>query len=350
MYRFRRLMITGVFLLAAFMMFVAPSAAKKRARPRAATSAAASNEYTLRLVFDGLAAVWAPNATSNPGEIMFFTGPLNPSQLKVGSKMPAHQTHLLVQSVKNAGVEEVTTSGPRTLSQPAAFSHGNIALPGLWREAIINGEDLTLSTGTSAPLQVGDLSAVINLPRALASLPNGSPQDKSIQLCLTTSAVTCTDLKAQLSARFTLKSGLVSAMDVVQDTQGKPIAFAMSTGTPPQVGAPLAKSVSVEFKVQDAVVFSSRSLVDGKALDSMSVKGLPGHTVEVHIASHPTCDTLLACVQEGFTDGDFLFLYNLLNNPQFNNGNKLPVPLAVVVPGTGNPNFNGQCSPASLIP
>ncbi|HEY0556881.1 MAG TPA: hypothetical protein VGG20_21670, partial [Thermoanaerobaculia bacterium] len=312
MYQFRRLTITGVCLLTAFLMFVAPSTAKKRARPPVAASSAASSEYTLRIVFDGLAAVWAPNADPNPGEVLFIMGPLHPDQLIIGSKMPTHQTHLLVQSIPDSsGNDKITTSGKRKLSQPMAFGHGNISLPGLWRQAILNGEDLTVNVAdASVPLQVGDLSTVLNLPRELGKIPRGTVKDKLIQKCLTDATVTCADLKSQLSARVTLRAGTVSASDLLLDSQKKVIEFALgTTKAPPSAGLPMTKSVSVELKVRNAVEFSSNSLVDGKAKDSVSVQGLPGQTIEVHIASHPTCETIAACQLAGRTDGDFMFLY-----------------------------------------
>jgi hypothetical protein len=384
-YRFRWFAICS-FLLIAAMTLVASCSVKKPASSRGASvieALEASDEYTLRIVFDGLTAFWAPNKSDQPGKILFFMGPRNPGQFNVGSKMPPHQTHLLIQSkVDSSGKEENDTSlSTRALTGPVKFPHDG-GLEGKWRQVVLEGEDLTLKAETPEPLKVvrgtskgsqpckpgtsnctkeqsqrelEDLGWAADLPVALDKIPQGTLGDKSINRCLTEEKVTCPKkLASQLSGRFKLEHGTVIVNDLFRDTAGNFRKFILDPAQRSS-GKAQAESIAVTLKVRGPVEFRSSSLADATKKGSVVIQGRPGHTVEVHVANHPTCGDRIACMNQGFIDSDFLFGYVLLNNPAFNGGAgaALPLPREVELVNdtvhTEGSNFNGQCSPTSLI-
>lgn len=355
MYQLRRF-TTGVLLLLMCMVLVASCSQKKpvphiaSAAPEAALEAV-TNDFKVKLVFDGLTSFQASDASKTPDRVLFFMGPLHPKDLKVAKNMPPHVGQLFI---KGSGNEEITALDGRPLKAVPNFSHGITTIDGPLTATDLSGEDITLTvTGTISPsLTLGDMRGVSRLPEALAQLP-GTAQQKSFRACLAGDDVTCDDLKTQLSGRLTLKNGVLSATDFFTDDSGKVAQFVLALPNPLAIATavtsahPVSKTISALFDVNGSLEIHFRSLTDGKDTGGVRVQGHSGRIVEVHIANHPTCADEASCLQ--FTDSDFLFHYALLDTPQLNNGN-LPIPKSAKTVGgkvvVSTPVFNVQCSPA----
>lgn len=361
MYQLRRFM-TGLLLLLVCMVLVASCSQKKpvshvvpaipEAAPEAMTEAV-TNDFKVKLVFDGLTSYQTSDTSNTPDQSLFFMGPLHPKDLQIAKKMPPHVGQLFI---KGSGNEEITALDGRALTTVPNFSHGLTTINGPLTVTNLSGEDITLKvTGTISPaLTLGDMSGVSHLPPALAQLP-GTPQQKSFRACLTGPDVTCDDLKTQLSGRVTLKNGVLSATDFITDDSGRVGKFVLALLNPQAIATsvtaahPVSKSISADFDVKESSLeIHFRSLTDGKDAGGVRVQGHSGRTVEVHFVNHPICRDVTDCKQKGFTDSDFLFHYALLNNPQLNQGN-LPIPKSAELASgnaVGPGVFNVQCSPA----
>ena len=334
MYQLRRFR-TGVLLLLVCMVPLTTTAPLE--------AAPAQNDFTLRIIFDGLIPFWASDNTSNPGKILFFMGPQDPSGLPLARKMPQHVTHLLIRT---SGQEEITASG-RPLSAIHGFRHGDTVLADDFMSTTLAGEDITLSGAVTGQLDVRGLSGVINLPKALQGLP-GTSDDKRVRSCLTGDRVDCPSPNPQLTARFVLRSGKLSPGEFFSNGAEFVLADNQARSTP----QPVPRTIVAELNVSGPLTLSSHSLLDNSNKGTMTIQGHLGRIVEVHVVSHPNCADEIECRQQ-FPDNDFLFNYTLLNKPTFNQGEELPIPkkpalLRTTIPLVDTPVFNVQCSPVNL--
>jgi hypothetical protein len=337
----------GVLLPLACMVLVASCSPKKPVSPGASSAieaAPAPDDFTLRVVFEGLTPFWAPNKDPNPGRIVFLMGPQNPSGLPVGGDMPQHLTHMLIRTT---GQEEITPAG-RTLSAIHGFQHGDVTLSDDFMATTLEGEDIALSGDILTALNVRGLSEVTNLPQALDNLSGGTVDDKTVKECLTGDTVSCADFAPQLTARFVLKNGTFSPGAFFSNGAKFVLANSRALSAP----KPVARSIVAELKVHGPLVLKSHSLIDNSEQGSVTIRGHLGRTVEVHIVSHPNCADALECRQR-FRGSDFLFNYALLKNPLFIQVADLPLPtdpaaLQVRSVRLDTPVFNVQCSPVSL--
>jgi hypothetical protein len=339
----------GVSLLLACMLLTAACSNRKQAPPaslvalEAAPAQPSQNDFTLRIVFDGLTPFWAPNSDPNPGRILFFMGPQNPLALPIGNKMPQHVTHLLI---RNTGQETITPSG-RGLSRIHGFRHGEVVLTDDFMATNLDGDDVTLSGDITTALDVQGLKSVINLPKTLNSVHRGTTSDNAIKDCLTEDTISCQDFAHQLTGRITLKNGAFAPGELFSSGAKFVLADSHALSAP----QPMPKNIVAVLKAHGPVMFAFRSLVDQNARGSVIVQGGQGQTVEMHIVSHPNCADELDCRQR-FPDSDFSFNYDFFKGTSFAQGGELPVPKDPATlqgePVLGTPVFNVQCSPVNL--
>ena len=108
----------------------------------------------------------------------------------------------------------------------------------------------------------------------------------------------------------------------------------------------IAHEVAVEIQIQegDVVEFRSASLSGRGKKGPIRIQGRPGQTVEVRLGNHPNEHD--GDLTRASTANDFLFNFNLLNEPLFaGEESKLPVP----IDRTGDSAWNGQCSPGTFV-
>lgn len=353
---------------------------------QATQPALTGGEYRLRLVFDGLVTI-ARDQPGKPGEAWVLVGNASqPKQLLVGQNIPPHMSHLLVRVKDNNGGVEATVSG-RPLSPPATKT----GLVGLWQETELTGEDLRLAvTETSTKFnlefdqfrrkqpcnpqkwyffcwpnrfkrQHDNLGWTVDLDDALAELP-GSPDAKKVKKCLTEQPYSCKDSPVLLNARLKLDNSRVFVSKLIgesDDTESEPGAelpyFRLEGGgrTVTRTRAQ-AEQAAAELIVSGTVEIRSERLGQpGVALETIRIQGEPGKTVEIRLANHvdrKKCETESTAPGEAAsncTDNDFLFNFNLLNDPLFIAASQLPVPTPEI---PGGPAFNSQCSPSSYRP
>ena len=328
--------------------------------------------YTLRVVFDGLVVMKEPKTGAQPTWILVGNASV-PSTLTVGKKIPPHMSHLLVRVKAENGTEEAQVSG-RNLGPPQRINE--LGLTGLWRGTMLNGEDLSLDAKTANKIELvrdnltrdqpcnskhwyffcwnsrsrhqrENLSWTANLRDALEKLP-GNAWDKQFKDCLTQDVYSCTEDPILLNARFRVDKGRLIVNKLIGQRNGievdgdLPKFLLVSDRHPLSNPRAQAEEIAIELELRDSVQIRSRSLNGSGENEALEIKGRPGQTVEVRIGNHPICDRT-TCPQ--FTDDDFIFDFNYLNNPLFVETKNLPVPVEQKPqPGT---NFNGQCSPAT---
>ncbi|HEX3554083.1 MAG TPA: hypothetical protein VIA62_12730 [Thermoanaerobaculia bacterium] len=370
MYRFTLRVLGFLFLMATLPSYMHASSGDS------CPAVPGNKEYTykLRLVFDGLVTLKEPSANQKNAWILIGNAS-NPDQLQVGKKIPPHMSHLFVRVKDENGVEEAQVSG-RPLGPPVVSAFG---LPGSWQGTSLDGEDLRLNVDTPTKFELvksrlwfwtkqpcnpkhwyffcwenrsrhqrENVAWTVNLSDTLAKLP-GNPHDKELQECLTQDTYGCKGSPLLLNGRIKLEKGRVLVNKLFGQGPGKEgeslprfLLAADRALTRPRAQA---EEVAVELDVRGPVEISSRSLDGSQAKDHLCIQGNPARTVEVRIGNHPNCGTVVEC--QKFTDKDFLFVFNLLNNPLFTDIRKLPVP---VQEPTTHPGFNSQCSPSSYQP
>ena len=371
MYRFVLRALGFMFLMATLPGYMQASSGNS------CPMVAGSKGYKLRIVFDGLVTVKEPSSSQKNAWILIGNAS-NPDQLMVGKKIPPHMSHLLVRVKDEDGVEEAQVSG-RPLGPPESSAFG---LPGFWQKTSLDGEDLSLNVDSPTEFELvksrlwfwtkqpcdpkhwflfcwetrsrhqrENLAWTVSLSDTLAKLP-GNPHDKELKECLTQDTYDCKGSPLLLNARIKLEKGRVFVNKLFGQKPGDEGAslphFLLAADRPLTRPRAQAEEVAVEFDVRGPVEISSRNLDGSPGRDPLCIQGRPGKTVELRIGNHPTCKDPTKCRQQGFTDPDFLFTFNLLKNPLFTDVGKLPVPRQE--PPPPHPGFNSQCSPSTYQP
>jgi len=320
--------------------------------------AAESDTYKIRLVFDGLVTFVTPDRSTKPGKFWVLVGnATEPGKLKVGTRIAPHENHLMIEHAPG-----VRISG-RILDMDGTHVSG---LDAQWKGISLSNEDLRLvgdlrtslsvvrgtgrpphpciagsgCTPEEAERQAEDFEWTIDVDAALAKLRTGTPEDRQIKDCLLEDTYSCRDEPLLLSGRFKLENGRVFVQEHYKQGSTTFVTYDFGDQFSFEPRA-VAKEVAVEIEARGPIQLVSTPLQGtARTAEPIVVEADPGKTVFIRIGNHAICD-------KNCTDGvsDFLFNFNLLNNPMFIKEADLPVPQEA---NDGDPNFDPQCSPGSF--
>lgn len=358
---FRRILTTLSLLV--FAMAVAGCPPQKESASQGTPSpsdqsSVQSGEYTVRIIFDGLVTFWTPNRSNAPDRLWVLVGnATQPLLLDVGKGMAPHENHLLIEER-----EDVRVWG-RQMESGVAIQHP--PLGGHWRRTRLANEDISLKGKISPSLTIvrgatrllqpcipgtdrdcteemamqqrKDYEWTVDIDEALAKLPARDPGVKKLRGCLVTEPFNCPAMNSLplLSARLKLTQGQVFSHELHTEDTNRFTLYNFGPNFTHIQPRAMAREVAVDLSVKGPFEIHSEPLKGDVKQDSIFIETDPGNVVTVRLGNHPRCHP---CTDKIV---DFLFNFNLLENPLFINQDKLPVPLEF----DGGGNFDGQCSP-----
>jgi hypothetical protein len=304
--------------------------------------------YTLRIVFDGLVTLAVKDQSEHPQEVWALLGNLSdPTKLSFGKDLPPHQSHLSFTPIPGQGIRVWgrSTGNGVDLNNEDLSLVANVVEPSNM-EMVLNTttKDVpcTVKDDADCAREQQDFKWTVDLDLAASSLAAEKPADKTFKECLTHERFDCTDPFPVLAARLRLNKGRIFVKDLQLDRDNQ--SLLTYKFDPPITGfntRAMARRIAVEFKVKDPVELRSKPLTGGgRPAESIFLRADPGKVVEVVLANHRNCPDD-DCSKYG--EKDFLFNFNLLNQPDLFAEAALPTPTKFRGPSA----FNGQCSPGT---